>query len=72
MQQDNSGNFLLYAASVILTFVFLFYFFRWVFAVNKHLQNQEKQINLLTKIAEKSGVSADELMIIKTMHQNRS
>lgn len=30
---------------------------RWVFAINKQLDNQEKQIKLLQKIADKLGAN---------------
>lgn len=65
----NSDQFILYAGGALVA-IFIYYFLmQWIFEIKKRNQYMEAQIKLLAKIAQKQGVSADEIDgIIKMAH----
>lgn len=58
---------------IIAFFAIAYYFYRWIFSINRQLWNQRQQINILLKIAEKLGVDSNdsELMTIRYENNNR-
>jgi hypothetical protein len=72
MSESEAMNYFIYATIGLGIWVAIAYFFyRWVFDVDKHLANQEKQIQLLRKIAEKQGVQEHEIIDILMPPQTR-
>lgn len=45
-----------------------FYFTRWVFSINRQLQNQQAMIKLLIIMAKKQGIAGDEIQQIEEMN----
>lgn len=60
--QFNDTNPLIFVACVAIGIIVYFYFTRWVFAINEILRQNQEQIVVLKKIAEKLGVPASELI----------
>jgi hypothetical protein len=48
----------------------IYYFNRWMFSMKRQLWNQKQQIRLLIMIAEKLGVPADNMSIIKEKNED--
>lgn len=59
-----SDQFLLYAGGAILALIIYYLFIQWAHQIHKRNRYMEAQINLLSKIAEKSGVNKDEVNAI--------
>lgn len=57
-----------YLVALFILGVIIYHFYRYVFSINKQLDNQDKMIAVLFKIAEKQGVDEDDLLYIKKMH----
>ena len=59
--------------AVIVIIAISYYWFRWIFSIKKQLWNQQQQINLLIKIAEKLGVNDDsEVKTIRYLNNEKS
>lgn len=54
--RDPFTSFIICAGIFVIGIAIYYYFARWVFSINKRIENQEKQIQLLEKIAGKLGV----------------
>ena len=56
-----SGDFLIYIGGLCFAILLYYFITRWAHAVEKRVKYMEAQIKLLGKIAEKQGVSKDEI-----------
>ena len=71
LDTDDPGTLFLIAAFALAGSVAITYFlWRWVLSIKRQLWNQQQMINILIKIAEKNGVSPDELSIIQEKNNN--
>lgn len=52
-----------------LAFIASLYFLKWILKVDENMKNQQKQIELLSKLSEKLGVPMEE--IIQITHGRR-
>jgi hypothetical protein len=59
-----SDQFILYAGCAIVAAAALYYFIRWAHQIEKRNLLLEAQVKLLSKIAEKQGVSMDDIEVI--------
>jgi hypothetical protein len=59
-----SDQFILYAGGAIVALALMYYFIRWTHQIEKRNMLLEAQVKLLSKIAEKQGVSMDEIEVI--------
>lgn len=59
-----SDQFILYAGAAIITVVALYYFIQWSHQISMRNRLLEAQVKLLSKIAEKQGVSMDDIEVI--------
>lgn len=57
----DTPNFFMYIGASVLAVVIMAFIFALVFNVKKHMKLMQMQIDLLTKIAEKSGVESEEI-----------
>jgi hydrogenase-4 membrane subunit HyfE len=64
-----SNQFVLYAGAAIITIAALYYFIQWSHQIAKRNQLLEAQVKLLAKIAEKQGVSMDDIEVISRVAQ---
>lgn len=64
--------FFLYTGLVLVSGLFFYYFFRWVFAINKITRELEATRRILLKIAQKQGVDFGELEKIEQGADTRS
>jgi hypothetical protein len=60
----NSDQFILYAGAAIIAIAALYYFIQWSHQIAKRNWLLEAQVKLLSKIAEKQGVSMDDIEVI--------
>lgn len=60
------------AIALIIVLAFCYYFTRWIFSMKRQLWNQKQQIRLLIMIAEKLGVPAQDVSVIKEKNENKS
>ena len=51
----------IYIVGIIVGLVITYFFFRWVFSINKILKQNQSIINLLTILAKKSGANNEEI-----------
>lgn len=56
-----SNQFVIYALCAIVALALYYVLTQWVHQIHKRNRYMEAQINLLSKIAEKSGVNKDEV-----------
>ena len=59
-----SDQFIMYAGCTIVIVAALYYFTQWSHQIAKRNKLLEAQIKLLAKIAEKQGVSLDDIEVI--------
>lgn len=59
-----SDQFMIYAGCAIIAVVLLYYFIQWSHQITRRNRLLEAQIKLLSKIAEKHGVSKDDIEVI--------
>jgi hypothetical protein len=59
-----SDQFIIYAGAAIIAVTLLYYFVQWSHQISKRNRLLEAQIKLLAKIAEKQGVSIDDIEVI--------
>jgi hypothetical protein len=59
-----SDQFMIYTAVAIVAVALLYYFIQWSHQISKRNRYMEAQIKLLSKIAEKQGVSIDDIEVI--------
>lgn len=59
-----SDQFILYAGCAIVAVALLYYFIQWSHQITRRNRLMEAQIKLLSKIAEKQGVSKDDIEVI--------
>jgi hypothetical protein len=59
-----SDQFILYAGGLIIGIVLLYYFTQWSHQIARRNRLLEAQVKLLSKIAEKQGVSMDDIEVI--------
>ena len=53
------------AVGLLLVLIIGYYFIRWVFNIKRQLWNQQATITLLLRIAEKQGVTGEDIVQIK-------
>lgn len=54
------------AGLALISFAIQFFLLRWIFRVDEKVSNQKATIWLLMKIAEKQGVTPEDIQAIKT------
>lgn len=59
-----SEQFILYAGGAVIAVVLLYYFIQWSHQIAKRNRLLEAQVKLLAKIAQKQGVSMDDIEVI--------
>jgi hypothetical protein len=59
-----SDQFILYAGGFIIAIAALYYFIQWSHQISRRNRLLEAQVKLLSKIAEKQGVSMDDIEVI--------
>lgn len=52
---------LIYLVSAIVGLLIAYFLFRWVFAIDKRIKQNESIINLLTILAKKQGATNDDI-----------
>lgn len=57
--RDPFTSFIICAMALAIGIAIYYYFARWVFSINKRIENQERQIELLEKIARKLGAEKE-------------
>lgn len=68
----DTSTILLYGVIALAILITAAYFgYRWIFSINRQLWNQRQQISLLIKIAEKLGVSEDDLHYTKIRYNKK-
>jgi hypothetical protein len=55
---------------LVVLIVVYYYLARWVFSIKRQLWNQQQQINLLIRIAQKLGVSENDDQIADIRERN--
>lgn len=60
-----SEQFIIYAGGAVITVVLLYYFIQWSHQIARRNSLLEAQVKLLAKIAEKQGVSMDDIEVIR-------
>lgn len=59
-----STEFIMYVGGAIIGFAILYAFVQWAHQIHKRNRLLEAQVKLLSKIAEKQGVSRDDIEVI--------
>lgn len=59
-----SDQFILYAGAAIIVIAASYYFIQWAHQISRRNKLLEAQVKLLSKIAEKQGVSMDDIEVI--------
>lgn len=59
-----SDQFMIYAGCAIVAVFLMYYFIQWSHQITRRNRLLEAQIKLLSKIAEKHGVSKDDIEVI--------
>jgi hypothetical protein len=67
----NSDQFILYAGGAIIALAILYYFIQFSHQIAKRNRLLEAQVKLLAKIAEKQGVSTDDIEVISRVAETR-
>lgn len=65
-----SEQFILYAGSAIVAIVALYYFIQWSHQIARRNRLLEAQVKLLAKIAQKQGVSMDDIEVISRVAES--
>lgn len=67
----NSDQFILYAGGAVVGLAILYYFIQFSHQIAKRNRLLEAQVKLLAKIAEKQGVSMDDIEVISRVAETR-
>jgi uncharacterized protein YybS (DUF2232 family) len=59
-----SDQFMIYGGCAIVAVVLMYYFIQWSHQITRRNRLLEAQVKLLSKIAEKQGVSKDDIEVI--------
>jgi hypothetical protein len=59
-----SDQFIIYGGCAIVAVFLLYYFIQWSHQITRRNRLLEAQVKLLSKIAEKQGVSMDDIEVI--------
>jgi uncharacterized protein YybS (DUF2232 family) len=59
-----SDQFMIYAGCAIVAVAIMYYFIQWSHQITRRNRLLEAQVKLLSKIAEKQGVSKDDIEVI--------
>ena len=59
-----SEQFIIYVGSAIVALAILYYFIQFAHQINRRNRLLEAQVKLLAKIAQKQGVSMDDIEVI--------
>lgn len=59
-----SDQFIIYAGCAVVGVALLYYFIQWSHQITRRNRLLEAQVKLLSKIAEKQGVSMDDIEVI--------
>lgn len=57
----DSSTLFIYVLMLLISLVFSYFVFRWIFSIERQLKQNKAMIELLGKIAQKNGVSDDEI-----------
>lgn len=64
-----SEQFIIYVGGAVVAFVILYYFIQFSHQINRRNRLLEAQVKLLAKIAQKQGVSMDDIEVISRMEE---
>lgn len=59
-----SDQFILYAGGAVVALALLYFFIQWAHQISRRNRLIEAQVKLLAKIAQKQGVSMDDIEVI--------
>jgi hypothetical protein len=72
LQVTSAETLFYYGAALSFAIVFCYLMARWVFSIDRRIKQQDEQIALLTKMAEKLGVTPDEIEGINNRYRKQS
>lgn len=67
----NSDQFILYVGGAIIALAILYYFIQFSHQIGRRNRLLEAQVKLLAKIAEKQGVSTDDIEVISRVAETQ-